>query len=499
MSAIGEVYRLSTGETFPFERPVGIPQFDDGEKLTVAVPNGFEVELDDQMCPRISRGHKDTFLVELGNRPTMGLRRITAKNSSQTFHLDISTVGGIEAEKRLSAAIEDVEKWMPRTRGNFWYLEVDRSARRSLDPTRTLTFAYDNLFLIEKLIAEASRSPALRRKPQTHVSPFGGALDAEATRKLLTSQPDLLEIHPLGPIHSNGLSYAPKLTVRSTPSSDLHSTENLNLSGFLVALRQACIVALKRCQWLDKNAVQKGEKTCRVLAKLKHQTFLAHVPSGNLPNKNIPPVGLEVSHNAYRRLRALRVEFQSHASYPNSGPTNSRRHLASADRVFQAWSCHLIAKSLGLSETKLGIRSTDGVAFQSSEWRLYYDTYGVVETWRDASFRPVKMRPDILLQRSTDPSRIILVDAKYTVASAAEIPEERLKEIHAYMNAFGVKKIGVIHPGMGTGFQSAIISGHGMQIFDISAVPGSIVAEAEMNAFRDLLLSLECESGELFG
>tara|TARA_Y100000589_G_C26835937_1_gene499985 strand:+ start:315 stop:644 length:330 start_codon:yes stop_codon:yes gene_type:complete len=109
------------------------------------------------------------------------------------------------------------------------------------------------------------------------------------------------------------------------------------------------------------------------------------------------------------------------------------------------------------------------------------------------------MRPDILLQRSADPSQIILVDAKYTVTSVTEIPEERLKEIHAYMNAFGIKKIGVVHPGMGTGFQSAVISGHGMEITEVSAVPGSIVAEAEINAFRDLLLSLECKSGELFG
>ena len=45
------------------------------------------------------------------------------------------------------------------------------------------------------------------------------------------------------------------------------------------------------------------------------------------------------------------------------------------------------------------------------------------------------------------PARCILLDAKASVDRSGHVPGERLKEVQSYLNAFGLRRAGILYPG----------------------------------------------------
>ena len=497
MTLAGKLHRLATGEIRQFVNKAEPWRVADGERFVAEVPSDHAVELDGLPCALLREGSSRSYLIELGFRTLLGARRVEVRRRHERTQLDLITTSSLRAIERLLPAVSQVEQWMPRVRGGFWYLDLEKQPRRAVDPTRTLAFARDNGPRIATLVGDIERQPAMRRTTRISERPLGFPLDVEATEKLLRATPELLEQAADGPLLIDGKRYAPRFVACRTRQADLHATENLRLAAFLYALERDCRSAIGKACWLDMPAILQAQASARKLRNVIGQSFLSSVRPSELPNQGAPPIGLESTHPCYRELRKMRMEYQTKATY-GSWNTANRKHIASADRIYQAWCCHLIAHALGLQQTRSGLRASDGLAFKGAEWDLFYDKSDVLQSWRAGTSRPDDFRPDILLRRSADPSRVIVIDAKYAAADLTEAPGDRLKDVQAYMNSFGLRNVAIMHPGNGTTLRVSEASAHGNRILEIGAVPEAICSAKELNQFRTAVLQQECSQGETF-
>jgi hypothetical protein len=491
------LHRIATGES----REIGAIsppwKVDDGDRFVVEVAIGATVELDGRPCPSVQIGDRRGYLVDLGSRTLLGARRVTVRGRQLTETIDLLPAGGLRAIERLLPAAPEVERWMPRTRGAFWYLDVDRKPRRLLDPTRTLAFARDTIPSLEKLIRALERRPASRRAFKVQVRPFGAPPDVNATGRLLQRSPDLLLQHPEGPLEVDGQHYAPRLIAYRAPSADMDSLENRRLAAFLDALATDCRKATRQARWLDQRALTEAEVTARALKSIVMRSFLRGVTPSDMPKLSDPPVGLEATNPHYKELRRLRMIYQSRASF-GTRFTDQRKHTASADQIYQAWCCHFVARLFELKEYLGGIRNSAGPAFENDEWQLYYDNPTALQSWRSSTIRPDDYRPDIVLRRRNAPNRVILIDAKYATSDQEFASGDRLKEVQSYMNAFGLRQAAILHPGDGTGLRIRQIAAHGHRLLEVSIAPRLLTTADDFNRIRDIVLSLECEFGETF-
>lgn len=491
------IHRVATGEWRTVQRRSPPWEIEDGERFLVEAGSGDSVNLDSSPCPSVQIGTKRGYLVELGFRTLLGARRVSIRRRGITQTIDLLPAGGVRAVELLMPAISDVERWLPRTRGAFWYLDIDRRPRRLIDPTRILAFASDIIPRVEVLVRDLEREPALRRTSRISIRPLGAPLDVHATEHLLRCRPELLEAHPEGPIELGGRRYGPKLIAYRASYSDFESPENRRLSAFLTSLANDCRKAVLYSPWLDDQARVDAEATVRALQRVVVHSLLRGVRPSDLPRLGDPPFGLEASHPIYRELRRLRMVYQSRALFSGVG-SEQRKHLASADRVYQAWCCHLVAHVLGLEQTTGGLRAAAGPAFANDTWELFYDTPTVLRSWRSATSRPDGYRPDLVLRKREDTERIILIDAKYTSTEVASVSGDRLKEMQAYLNAFGIRFAGIMHPGEGRNFSICEIAGRGHRIVELSVVPRLVTKACDLARLRDSLLGLECTFGETF-
>lgn len=494
------IHRPITGEKWSFASLNDGPTLvGDGESIYFEVPSDHRVEVDDVACPEITVGARKTFVVTLGVQTSLGARRVSIHRQREVQSIDVITKSSALAIKRLLPAVPQVEKWLPRLRGGFWYLDLNRTPRRVVDPTRVLAFVKDSMSKISRHLKNIELEPASRRTSKVQVRPFGFPIDVAATRSLLISQPALLLRTHDGPIQINGLRYEPQLVACRIPVSDLLAIENRRLVAFLKSLDLDCRSAIKNAHWLDelskKNAI---EKTID-LRRITHRSFLASVPQCEMPKIADPAIGLEVTHSGYRSLRQLRIEYQSLAGY-GFNDKQYRKHIASADKVYQAWCCHLIAHALGLVPMGDALRNHSGPAFYSDDWELFYDSAQAVTSWRSETVRPDYFRPDIFLRRKKSASRVILLDAKYVSDDCSEVPGDRLKEVQAYLNGFGIRNAGVMFPGKSSSSKLHLreISGRGHKLLEISVTPDSIQDDVDLELLRSAVLGLECECGETF-
>jgi hypothetical protein len=493
----GKLHRLATGEVRQFVASDEPWRVEDGEQFVAEVPDDQIVELDGIPCVPLRAGVSRSYLIELGFQTLLGARRIEVRRRHEITRLDLITTGGLRAIERLLPAVSQVERWMPRVRGGFWYLDLKKHPRKAADPTRVLAFARDNGPRIATLVREIERQPATRRTTRISGRPLGFPLDVTATERLLQATPELLEQVSDGPLLINEIRYAPRFVACRTRQADLLATENRRLAAFLYALERDCRAATGTAFWLDAAAILQAQTTARALRKVIGQSFLSSVGASELPNQGDVPIGLELTHPCYRELRQMRIEYQAKATY-GSWNTATRKHIASADRIYQAWCCYLVAHALGLQQTQWGLRASDGLAFKSTEWELYSDKSNILRSWRADTSRPDDYRPDILLRRRSDPSRVIIIDAKYAAADLTEAPGDRLKDVQAYMNSFGLTNVAIMHPGEGISLNIRKASAYGNTIAEIGVVPKAISTEKEIDQFRKAVLQQECSQGETF-
>jgi hypothetical protein len=166
-----------------------------------------------------------------------------------------------------------------------------------------------------------------------------------------------------------------------------------------------------------------------------------------------PSCGREDLLPGYRELARLRREYLQRTA-PSAQDPYHREFLPSPDDVYEAYVAEMIAAAFDLSPVGRGLRDrATGPSFMSADWELWFDLAGAVLSWRRQTARPDAYRPDVVLRSRHDPKRVIVIDAKYAFRSPSEdgpgkgAPGARLKEVQAYVNAFGLDSIAVIHPG----------------------------------------------------
>jgi hypothetical protein len=197
----------------------------------------------------------------------------------------------------------------------------------------------------------------------------------------------------------------------------------------------------------------------------------------------------------YARLHQLRVRYLTEVVPTGDVDQIERQHTARPDEIYQALCMLLLAAAFGMER---GRDAQGRACWTSREWVMYVNLAGVLPSWRANTARPDDYRADFVLLSRVDPTRCILLDAKASVDAGGHVPGERVKEVQAYLNAFGLHRAGILFPGpmhRATLVQSEDISARG---FLLSELPVRAVEPHELavmlNNLRTRVLDLVDES-----
>jgi hypothetical protein len=402
----------------------------------------------------------------------VGGHRLEVRERSAAAVLDLLGEEASELRTEFQAMTNVVENDLPRVRGPFWYLTPERRFARAINPWRIATFVLDHTAGIESAVRRLESSPARRTRYVRRVQPTGALIDVGATRALARSRPELMEEHPAGVVAAAGRRWSPRLVVARHPVRDVSTLENRRLLAFLGRLWRDAETSAAQLDDAELREELAGAQA--TLSSLMHDTFLREVQGLEGDDSVLEPVGLESSELDYAHLHALRTVYLTATSPGADTPELERQRTARADEIFQAFGCYVIAAAFELLPVGDGLRDRDsaGVSFRGPEWELLYDIGGAVSSWRTPTAQPDDYRPDIVLRRVRNHCRVILLDAKYSVSTdTGRPPNERLKEVQAYMQSFRIPRIGILFPGKADDAVDAVphdVSGGG---FLIRALP----------------------------
>lgn len=350
------------------------------------------------------------------------------------------------AERALDEFLRSIrlaEIALPRLRGGFVYLDSAGIPRRAIDPYRVAVFIKDHVHSAVALCRQIDASPWKTNVPARVVRPPGPAVDIAATRDLLMRRPALLAPSAVGIIDSQSGPLAPSLVVSQVRSMTLDIPENRRIARFIGRL------------WFDAEAVVKtgvfnGNDLAELLSAQRElgavmsATFLSDLPTAEGEGIVLEASAIERDDMRYAALYELRVRYLTEVAPTADVEQLDRQHTARPDEIFQALCTLLLAAAFGLERC----RDTSGrERWDSDEWVMYTNRVGAIRSWRSRTGRPDDYRPDFVLVRRFVPARCILLDAKASTDSSGHVPGERLKEVQAYLNAFGVRRAGILYPG----------------------------------------------------
>jgi hypothetical protein len=404
--------------------------------------------LDRRSLRPFRQANRSTATATLTPALVVGARRLEVRELRGTSILDLLGLEALEVGREFQAMTQIVEEDLPRLKGPFWYLSPEREFVRALNPRRVATFLLDHLGEIRAAIYRLDAHPAEQQAHIKRVQPAGALIDMEATRALIRARPHVLEEHEYGPINAAGKRWMPALVSVRRRSRDLSTPENRRLLAFFERLWRDARTTQESID--DTHVRSEVEQAQAMIAGLIHDTFLRQVQGREDDRPILDPIGLEAVEPDYARLHALRVRYLTEASPGADVPELERQHTARADEIFQAFACYVIAEAMGLEPVGRGLRDRDAskVSFRGTGWELLYDVGGEIPSWRAQTVQPDDYRPDIVLRRIDNHWRVVVLDAKYSIDSATGWPpNERLKEVQAYMHSFRVPKIGVLYPG----------------------------------------------------
>jgi hypothetical protein len=335
------------------------------------------------------------------------------------------------------------EVTLPRLRGGFVYLDSTGIPRRAIDPYRVAVYIKDNVHSVMTLCRRVADDPWTASVYSRPIRPPGPAVDIAATRNLLLSRPELLAPSAVGVIGSSADPLAPCLVVSRVRSETVNIPENRRIARFVGRLwRDAEAIAKSGVLATDDLADLLGAQ--RELASLMSGTFLGDLPAIEGEEMVLEASAIERQDARYAALQLLRIRYVTEVAVSADVDQLDRQHTARPDEVFQALCTALLAAAFALERG----RDADGrERWASDEWLMYANRVGGIPSWRSQSARPDDYRPDFVLVRRHMPGRCVLLDAKASVDSSGRVPGERLKEVQAYLNAFGLRRAGVLYPG----------------------------------------------------
>jgi hypothetical protein len=287
---------------------------------------------------------------------------------------------------------------------------------------------------------------------------------------------------------------APSLVVARLRTTTVDVPEHRRIARFLGRLWHE-VDSVARSGAVRGEDLADLQVTQRKLGSIVAGTFFSDLAA--LPHEDLV---LEASHveredRRYRRLHELRVHYLTEVVPTADSDQLGRQMNARPDEVYQALCTLLLAAAFDLS---LGRDAAGRECYLSHEWILYSNRVGAVTSWRTASDRPDDYRPDLVLVRRDDATRCVLLDAKAAVDGSGRVPGERLKEVQAYLNAFGVRRAGVLYPGSlerSRTVEAEDITGHGYLLRELpvrAVEPGELPLMLEN--LRARVLELEDKS-----
>lgn len=385
-----------------------------------------------------------TAAAKLEGANLIGSLRVEATAAGQLpARVDILLPAAERALDEFLRSIRLAEIALPRLRGGLVYLDSTGVPRTVIDPHRVIVFIKDHVHSIVALCRQVDGDP---RKANMHVPtvrPPGPAVDIAATRDLLTRRPELLAPSAVGVIGSPVRQLAPSLVVSRVRSTTVDIPENRRIARFIGRLWFEAEAA-------GKTGVATGDDLAELLSAQREleavmsATFLGDLPTVEGEEMVLEASALERDDMRYAALHELRARYLTEVAVTADVDQLDRQHTARPDEIFQALCTWLLAAAFGLQRCR---DANGGERWESDEWFMYPNRIGGIRSWRSGTERPDNYRPDFVLVRRPVPARCILLDAKASVDRSGHVPGERLKEVQSYLNAFGLRRAGILYPG----------------------------------------------------
>ena len=410
-------------------------------EVLVEAGSDASISLDRRSLDPFRRAGHGVVTATLKPALVVGARRLEVREGRRAASVDFAAEEALALGAEFRAMVEIVESDLPRLRGSFWYLDHERRLVRAASPARVATFLMDHAQAIQQAVRRIASDPTHRHEHVRRLAPGGPAVDVAATLALVRRRPELLEAIDPGVVRVDGVGRAPSMVVVRRAQRDVSTPENRRLAAFLQRLWRDC----RRVEHLldDPDAIAQLNAVRTGLGHLLHDTFLREVVGTEGDDAVLDPIGAESDVEDYARLHALRVAYLTKTNPGADVSALERQHTARADEIFQAFACYIVAEALDLEPVGAGLRDRDGVGASFPRARV-----GTALRHRrgDALLvsvilsQPDDYRPDIVLRRVADPRRkVIVLDVKYSVnAVTHRPPNERLKEVQAYMQSFRV-------------------------------------------------------------
>ena len=225
-------------------------------------------------------------------------------------------------------------------------------------------------------------------------------------------------------------------------------------------------------------------------------TFLAGLSHSPVDDLFAERTDLEAVDARYSRLHWLvSVYFRDQRSHHPSSP-ELREYLPRADEVFQAFAAYAVAEALGLTLAGETLRGGSSPAFVGPALSLQLNSGAGLKSWRAGTSRPDNYRPDVVLRH--EDGRVAVLDAKYN--DELEPSGDQIKEVQAYMNAYGLGRVGVLFladttRGRRPAWSEDITDGdHLIRLIAVGPTPVTEIASASSSiasSLADLFISPE--------
>lgn len=416
----------------------------DGCSMMVVSEWPARVTLDGQALPVFRDDRRVRAAATMNADLVMGARRVQVIGAGGTATMDVLLTPTEELIRRLEPALNVVQTSLPRLRGPFRYLDTTGRPRASSDFVRLATYLNDHGDALVSALGEVISEPRRAATLRTRARPTGHPIDPAATRALLMRRPELLQRDTVEGDDGRQAVLRPAMVAVRERATTLDTPPHRSLAAFARRLVMDCSAGLLGPSKSDVKDILRHR--VQELAGLLASTFLAEIPSS--PEDLLAEGSAQTDDRlgAYQVLERLRLGYVSEVVPVLGEPVLERQHLPRADEVFQAYCMVLIAEALDLVRSPSS-KSGWPVEYDGPEWVAYSEALGVLNSWRRDTTRPDDYRPDVVLVSKSD-SSVVLLDAKFA-SSPLGVPGERIKEVQAYMQTYGMKSAGILFPGDG--------------------------------------------------
>jgi hypothetical protein len=461
----------------------------------VTAPSGCEVTMGGTPLPVLRSGGTVTAACRVDGARVIGAVRVEAKvRSLRPARLDVLIARADDALQEFLRTTRLIEIALPRLRGSFTYVDSTGNRVRFIDPVRVATFVRDQAAGIAAAARAIDADPATGRVTMQNTRPPGARVNVPATRRFLAGHPQFLQPSASSVIDVEGPGYAPVLVRTDRRISTLDIDENRRIARFLSRLWRDARTAI-RSDVLPLDVAGDLREAGLTIEEIMATTLFGDLPGPEDEDALLEPSPLERADSRYENLHRLRVHYLTEITPNVDSDQLDRQHLARPDEVYQSMCTVLVAAAFDLSPyTAAGGLTT----YRNDVWELFPNTSVSLRSWREHTLRPDEYRPDLVLRRRATPTRCILIDAKYSEEAGQGPPGDQLKEVQAYMNAFGLHRAGVLYPGdlqRVLDMECRDITGHGSLLREIPlrAVEPDDLPHV-LTSLRARLLDLEDEA-----